>query len=68
MLINLEHVSRLDTAGLAELVACQLRALNRQGIVKLLNAPPRAWHLLRMSSGVEVFDTFIDETRALCSF
>jgi anti-sigma B factor antagonist len=68
ILLNLEKVSYMDSAGIGELVACYKRAKERNGIVKLLNPSGKVYDLLQLTKLEEVFETFRDEREALVSF
>ena len=68
ILLNLEKVSYMDSAGIGELVACYKRAKEKQGSVKLLNPSGKVYDLLSLTKLEEVFDTFKDEKEALVSF
>jgi anti-sigma B factor antagonist len=68
ILLNLEKVKYMDSAGLGELVACLKRARERGGTVKLLNPSMKVADLLQLTKLEEVFDTYRDEKEALVSF
>jgi anti-sigma B factor antagonist len=68
ILLNLEKVKYVDSAGIGEIVACYKRARDKGGIVKLLNPSGKVHDLLQLTRLVEVFDTFNDEKEALVSF
>ena len=68
ILLNLEKVSYMDSAGIGELVACYKRAKEKEGTVKLLNPSGKVYDLLSLTKLEEVFDTFTDEKEALVSF
>jgi anti-sigma B factor antagonist len=68
ILLNLEKVKYMDSAGIGELVACYKRAKEKQGIVKLLNPSGKVYDLLQLTKLEEVFDTYRDEGEALGSF
>jgi len=68
ILLNLEKVSYMDSAGIGELVACYKRAKEKEGSVKLLNPSGKVYDLLSLTKLEEVFDTFKDEKVALVSF
>ena len=68
ILLNLEKVSYMDSAGIGELVACYKRAKERDGTVKLLNPSGKVYDLLQLTKLEEVFETFKDETEAVGSF
>jgi anti-sigma B factor antagonist len=68
ILLNLERVKYMDSAGIGELVACYKRAREKSGTVKLLNPSGKVYDLLQLTKLEEVFDTFRDEKEALVSF
>ena len=68
ILLNLEKVGYMDSAGIGELVACYKRAKEKDGTVKLLNPSGKVYDLLQLTKLEEVFDTYRDEGEALGSF
>jgi anti-sigma B factor antagonist len=68
ILLNLEKVKYMDSAGIGELVACYKRAKEKEGNVKLLNPSGKVYDLLQLTKLEEVFDTYRDEKEALVSF
>ncbi len=68
ILLNLEKVKYMDSAGIGELVACYKRAKEKEGTVKLLNPSGKVYDLLQLTKLEEVFDTYRDEGQALGSF
>ena len=68
ILLNLEKVKYMDSAGIGELVACYKRAKEKNGTVKLLKPTGKVYDLLQLTKLEEVFDTFDDEREALVSF
>lgn len=68
LLIDLGHVSYVDSAGLGELVHAYATTKNVGGSLKLVNVTKRLRDLLAITKLVTVFDTFDDEAAALASF
>lgn len=68
VLLNLEKVSYMDSAGIGELVACYKRSKEKGGTVKLLRPSGKVLDLLQLTKLEEVFDSFSDEKEALVSF
>ena len=68
VLLNLEKVSYMDSAGIGELVACYKRAKEKGGNVKLLNPSGKVFDLLQLTKLEEVFETYRDEKEALVSY
>ena len=52
LLLNLEKVSYMDSAGIGELVACYKRAIEKEGTVKLLNPSGKVYDLLQLTAAV----------------
>ena len=61
LLLNMEKVSYMDSAGIGELVACYKRAREKSGTVKLLKASGKVADLLQLTKLQEVFETFENE-------
>lgn len=68
ILLNLQAVTYMDSAGIGELVACYKRAREKGGAVRLLNPSGKVFDLLQLTKLEQVFDTFRDENEALKSF
>jgi anti-sigma B factor antagonist len=68
ILLNLDKVSYMDSAGIGELVACFKRVNDKGGQVKLLNPQGRVYDLFQMTKLDQVFETHMDEKEALVSF
>jgi anti-sigma B factor antagonist len=68
ILLNLEKVSYMDSAGIGELVACFKRAKERGGMVKLVNPTGKVYDLLQLTKLEDIFQVFKDEKEALVSF
>ncbi len=68
ILLNLERVKYMDSAGIGELVACYKRAKEKDGTVKLLNPSGKVYDLLQLTKLEEVFETYRDEGEALVSY
>ena len=68
ILLDLRHVTFMDSAGLGELVASKKRALERGGDIKILRPAQRVRDLLVMTLLTRVFDIHDDEAAAVRSF
>ena len=68
ILLNLEKVSYMDSAGIGELVACFKRAREKGGTVKLLRPSGKVEDLLQLTKLWEVFEIFSEEQPALASY
>ena len=68
LVLNLEKVSYMDSAGIGELVACYKRAKEKGGNVKLLRPSGKVYDLLVLTKLEEVFDSYPTEAEAVASF
>ena len=68
LLVDLEGVSYVDSAGLGEMVQAYATTKNSGGALKLVNVTKRLRDLLVVTKLLTVFDTFDDEASALASF
>ena len=68
ILLGLEKVGFMDSAGLGELVACYKRATEKGGTIKILRPSGKVADLLSLTKITEIFEIFEDEGEALASF
>lgn len=68
IVLNLEKVTYMDSAGIGELVACYKRAKEKGGNVKLLSPSGKVLDLLTLTKLEEVFETYKQEQEAVGSF
>ena len=68
ILLNLNGVTYMDSAGIGELVACYKRSAEAGAKLKLLNPSGRVSDLLSLTKLQQVFDIYNDEKDALVSF
>ena len=68
ILVNLQNVGYIDSAGLGELVGSYATVSNLGGQIKLLNVAGRVNDLLQVTKLYTVFVTFSDESEAIRSF
>ncbi len=68
VLLNLNSVSYMDSAGIGELVACFKRARDKGSVLKLLNPSGKVQDLLVLTRLQEIFEIYRDEREALTSF
>jgi len=68
ILLNLDKVTYMDSAGIGELVACFKRSSEAGARLKLLNPSGRVSDLLSLTKLQQVFEIFADEREALVSF
>ena len=65
ILLNLERLEFLDSAGLGELVRTHVAVRGRGGQLTLIHPGPNVWQLLRVTKVDQVFDIAHDELSAL---
>ena len=68
LLINLDRVSFMDSAGLGELVACHKRTVEKGGVIKILRPNEKLLDLFTITKLIEIFDIFTEEKDALKSY
>ncbi len=68
LVIDLQGVTRLDSAGIGMLVCKYLTAFRRGGVLKLLHPTIKAEELLHMTRLSTVFEIFESEDEAVRSF
>lgn len=68
VLIDLSRVTKIDSAGLGQLMSCYSRAVKNQGILKLLNPTAEAQELFRLTKIDSVLEIYYEERQALQSF
>jgi len=68
LLLNLEGVPYIDSAGLGEVVRTYTTVSRQGGSLKLLNLTKRIEDLLSITKLLTVFETFESEPEALKSF
>ena len=68
ILLNLNGVTYMDSAGIGELVACYKRSAEAGARLKLLNPSGRVSDLLSLTKLQQVFDIYNEEKDALVSF
>ena len=68
IILDMEDVGFVDSAGLGELVACKKRTLERGGDIKLLRPAGQVHKLLVMTLLHRMFEVFQDEAEAVSSF
>jgi len=68
ILLNLNSVTYMDSAGIGELVACFKRAAETGAKLKLLNPSGRVSDLLFLTKLQQVFDIYNEEKEALATF
>jgi anti-sigma B factor antagonist len=68
LLIDVEGVSYVDSAGLGELVRCKATAASRGATVKLVHVEERLHKVMLLTRLIGVFEIFDDEKKAIASF
>ena len=68
VVLNLQGVDYIDSAGLGELVACKKRATAKGGDVKLVMPSESVYKVLSIVSLHLVFEIFDSEAKAIGSF
>ena len=68
LLLNLEGVPYIDSAGLGEIVRTYTTVSRQGGKLKLLNLTKRIQDLLSITKLLTVFETFDSESEAVKSF
>jgi anti-anti-sigma factor len=68
VLIDLSRVTRIDSAGLGQLMSCYSHLVRNQGTLKVLNPRPEVRNLLEMTGISTLIEAFSDEAEAVSSF
>ena len=68
LVLNLEGVPYIDSAGLGEVVRTHTTVSRQGGSLKLLNLTKRIEDLLSITKLLTVFDTYDSEAEAIKSF
>jgi anti-sigma B factor antagonist len=68
VIIDLGRVTKIDSAGLGQLMSCYSHLVRNQGALKVLNAAPEIQKLLDMTGISKLIPAFQDEQEAVRSF
>src|SRR5579863_3765019 len=68
VIIDLSRVTRIDSAGLGQLMSCYSHLVKNRGALKVLNPAPEIKKLLDMTGISTLIPTFHDEQEAVSSF
>jgi anti-sigma B factor antagonist len=68
VIIDLSRVTRIDSAGLGQLMSCYSHLLKNRGALKMMNPAPEIRKLLDMTGLSTLIPTFHDEREAVSSF
>jgi anti-sigma B factor antagonist len=68
VIIDLGRVTKIDSAGLGQLMSCYSHLVRNQGTLKVVNAVPEVKKLLDMTGISTLIPAFSDESEAVRSF
>jgi anti-sigma B factor antagonist len=68
VIIDLSRVTRIDSAGLGQLMSCYSHLLKNRGALKMVNTAPEIQKLLDMTGLSTLIPTFQNEKEAVSSF
>ncbi len=68
IVLNLDKVAYMDSAGIGELVACHKRVTDKGGRMKLVKMNQKVLDLFTITKLIQLFDTYDDEKEAIGSF
>jgi anti-anti-sigma factor len=68
VIIDLSRVTRIDSAGLGQLMSCYSHLVRNQGALKFLNPAPEIKKLLDMTGISTLIPAYKDEQEAVLSF
>lgn len=68
LLVDFERASKMDSSGMAELVAAYKKVKESGGEIKLLHLPSNIRDVLTITQIARVFEIFEDEDEAVASF
>jgi len=68
LLVDFQKASKMDSSGMAELVAAYKKVTESGGQIKLLHLPSNIRDVLTITQIARVFEIFEDEDEAIASF
>lgn len=68
VIIDLSQVTRIDSAGLGQLMSCYSHLVRNRGALKIINPAPQIQHVLEMTGLSTLIPTFHSEQDAVSSF
>jgi anti-sigma B factor antagonist len=68
VIIDLSRVTKIDSAGLGQLMSCYSHLVRNQGALKVLNPRPEIQDLLDMTGISTLIEAYHDEQEAVSSF
>ncbi len=68
VIIDLSRVTKIDSAGLGQLMSCYSHLVRNQGGLKIVNATPEIRNLMEMTGISSLIGAYNDEQEAVQSF
>ena len=68
ILLQLDEVKFINSAGIGELVGAYISISNRGGVIKLCGIPEKVYKMLKITQLISIFDTYKTKEEALASF
>lgn len=68
VIIDLSQVTRIDSAGLGQLMSCYSHLVRNRGALKIINPAPQIQHVLEMTGLNTLIPTYQSEQDAVSSF
>jgi anti-anti-sigma factor len=68
VIIDLSRVTRIDSAGLGQLMSCYSHLVRNRGVLKIVNATPEVRKVMDMTGISTLIPMFADEKEAVRSF
>jgi anti-sigma B factor antagonist len=68
VIIDLSRVTKIDSAGLGQLMSCYSHLVRNQGALKVLNPRPEIKNLLDMTGISTLIESYQNEQEAVSSF
>lgn len=68
VILDLSRVTRIDSAGLGQLMSCYSHLVKNRGALKVVNPAPEVQHLLDMTGISTLIPTYRNEEEAVSSF
>lgn len=68
VIIDMSRVTRIDSAGLGQLMSCYSHLVRNQGMLKVVNARPEIQKIMDMTGISTLIPAFRDEQEAVRSF
>ena len=68
IVVGLEHVNSVDSAGIGALIEIHRKTKAKGGRLKLANLGPKLRQALEMARLLPIFETYATETEAIASF